>query len=374
MADQLTEIVVDAVLTIKKEDKPADLHMIEIQTMEHKLDTESRLVRGLVLDHGARHPNMPTRLENAFILTCNVSLEYEKTEINTSFSYYNAEQREQFVKAERSFVDKKVQKIIDLKRKVCDGNDRGFLVVNQKGIDPISLDLLQKEGIMALRRAKRRNMERLELSCGGVSVNSVDDLTPDVLGEAGLVYEHVLGEEKFTFVEDVKHPHSCTILIKGPNKYTINQIKDAVRDGLRAVNNTIQDKSVVPGAGAFELACYQHLIKEKDRIQGKTKLGIQIFADALLIIPKVLAENGGFDTQEVLVSLLDEHQKGHVVGIDMETGDPIDPQTQGIWDNYNVKKQLIHSSAIISSQLLLVDEIISAGKSMQKGQDSQQMM
>ncbi|PRQ54477.1 putative chaperonin Cpn60/TCP-1 family, groEL-like apical domain-containing protein [Rosa chinensis] len=69
--------------------------------------------------------------------------------------------------------------------------------------------------IIALRRAKRRNMERLVLACGGEAVNSVDDLTPDCLGWAGLVYEHVLGEEKYTFVENVKNPHSCTILIKG---------------------------------------------------------------------------------------------------------------------------------------------------------------
>lgn len=69
--------------------------------------------------------------------------------------------------------------------------------------------------IIALRRAKRRNMERLVLACGGEAVNSVDDLTPDSLGWAGLVYEHVLGEEKYTFVEQVKNPHSCTILIKG---------------------------------------------------------------------------------------------------------------------------------------------------------------
>lgn len=69
--------------------------------------------------------------------------------------------------------------------------------------------------IIGLRRAKRRNMERLVLACGGEAVNSVDDLTPESLGWAGLVYEHVLGEEKYTFVEQVKNPNSCTILIKG---------------------------------------------------------------------------------------------------------------------------------------------------------------
>ena len=63
----------------KKWEEPLDLHMIEIMKMQHRTASETQLVRGLVLDHGARHPDMPKRLENAFILTLNVSLEYEKT-------------------------------------------------------------------------------------------------------------------------------------------------------------------------------------------------------------------------------------------------------------------------------------------------------
>lgn len=124
---------------------------------------------------------------------------------------------------------------------ILQGTDKSFVIINQKGIDPLSLDLLAKEGILALRRAKRRNMERLTLACGGIAIDSTDDLTPDCLGFAGLVYEHILGEEKYTFVEEVQNPKSCTILIKGANDYSIAQTKDAVRDGLRAVKNAIED-------------------------------------------------------------------------------------------------------------------------------------
>jgi len=151
------------------------------------LDTQ--LIKGLVMDHGARHPDMPKRSENCHILTANVSLEYEKTEVNSGFFYKTAEERERLVQAERSFTDQRVQKIIDFKKQVCGETNDGFILINQKGIDPISLDALAKEGIVALRRAKRRNMERLALACGGHAQNSVDDLAPDCLGNAGLVYE-----------------------------------------------------------------------------------------------------------------------------------------------------------------------------------------
>jgi len=94
IANPLVEMLVDAVNIIRVEDKPIDLHMVEIMHMVHKLGTDTRLVRGLVLDHGARHANMPTKLNNCYILTCNVSLEYEKTEVNSQFFYSSAEQRE----------------------------------------------------------------------------------------------------------------------------------------------------------------------------------------------------------------------------------------------------------------------------------------
>ena len=82
-------------------------------------------------------------------------------------------------------------------------------------------------------------------------------------------------------------------MIKGPNNHTIAQIKDALRDGLRAVKNAIEENCVVPGAGAFEVACCRHLREFKKTVKGRAKLGVQAMSDALLIIPKTLASNSG---------------------------------------------------------------------------------
>ncbi|KAI8088931.1 T-complex protein 1 zeta subunit [Halteromyces radiatus] len=364
LADTLTEAVVDAVLSIYREGEPIDLHMVEIMKMQHRSETESKLIRGLVLDHGARHPDMPKKVKNAFVLTLNVSLEYEKSEINSGFFYSTPEQREKLVESERKHVDEKIRKIVEFKNQVCTGEyaDYGFVVINQKGVDPLSLDILAKHNILALRRAKRRNMERLQLVCGGVAQNSVDDLTQEVLGYAGLVYEQVLGEEKYTFVEEVKDPYSVTILIKGPNAHTIAQINDAVRDGLRAVKNAIEDKSVVVGGGAFQVALSQHLIEFKKTVKGRAKMGVQAFADAMLIIPKVLAQNAGFDVQDVIVALQEEHMEGHIVGLDLKSGETMDPKLEGIWDNYRVHRHMLHSCSVIAGNLLLVDEMMRAGR------------
>jgi len=366
VAGKLTEIVVDAVLAISKDkSQPINLHMVEIMDMKHKLDVDTSLVQGVVMDHGARHPDMPKRVENAYILTCNVSMEYEKSEVNSGFFYKSAEEREKLVAAERRFTDDKVNKVIALKKQVCDAagdGDRGFVVINQKGIDPMSLDMLAKAGIVALRRAKRRNMERLMLACGGSAMNSVEDLTPDCLGHAGLVYEHVLGESKYTYVEKCQNAKSVTILIKGPNKHTITQIKDAVRDGLRAVKNAIEDDCVVAGAGGFQIAAYNALMKYKGSVKGRARQGVKAFAEALLIIPKTLARNAGLDQQKVIEELMDNYSDpSNPVGVDLKTGDAILPLEVGIVDNYIVMKQLLSSCMIIASNLLLVDEMMRAG-------------
>lgn len=144
-------------------------------------------------------------------------------------------------------------------------------------------------------------------------------------------------------------------MIKGPNKYTLSQINDAVRDGLRAVRNTIVDGSILAGAGAFEAACYHHLMKVASKLKGRDKLGVQAYAEALLVIPKTLAQNSGLDPQESKITLLEESKEGTKVGIDLKTGGVILPLDEGIYDNYQVKKQFLHLPALIASKLLLVD-------------------
>lgn len=422
LADHLTEIVVNAVQTIRKDPKnqgdSVDLHMVELMHMRHQSALDSKFIDGLVLDHGTRHPDMAKVSNNCFIFACNVSLEYEKSTVGASFVYTNAGERDKLVNAERKFTDDKVRQVIAFKESVCK-NGEAFILINMKGIDPISLDMLNKAGIVGIRRAKRRNMERIPKACGGYSVNSLDDVKADCLGKAKTVYEHVLGDDKYTFIEGTQNASSCTILIRGPNDHTIAQMKDAVRDGLRAVANVLEDKGMVPGAGAFELAAHLFLTQQvKPLVQGRAKLGVQAFADALLVVPKTLAENSGLDVQATLLDLVDEAAKqqdlkvvvqpktaaaaaaaagsgkdvkadvkadakgedkenpipetsritvsgkASRIGIDLETGKAIVPEKTGVWDNFRVKKQLLHLGSLMAMKLLLVDEVIRAGRKM----------
>lgn len=376
-ADQIARIVVDAVEVVRSDivGSTIDLFMVEIMTMKHRMATETKLVRGLVLDHGTRHHDMPRRVENAYILTCNVSMEYEKSEVNSSLTYSTADQRVKLAAAERAFCDANVAKAIALQDAIRAKDPSAHLVVvNQKGIDPPALQAFADAGIMALRRAKRRNMERLTLACGGSPLNSLDGATTDALGHADLVYEQVIGEDKFTFIEGVRFPKSCTVLIKGPDDQSIAQVKDAVRDGLRAVKNAIDDADcLVPGAGAFEIACAAEVLrKAAPEVHGKAKLGVEAFAKALLVVPKTLAANAGHDPTDTTFAAQDAYARAGdpkaAVGINLDDGKPFNPVEAGVWDNVCVKKSIIQSATVVAEQLLLVDVVMRAGKSGGGGQ------
>eukprot|EP00461_Guttulinopsis_vulgaris_P001595 UN01595 len=366
LADHLADIVVKAVKAIYDKDNSnlkLDLHMIEIMAMKHGSATDTRFIDGLVLDHGARHPGMAKRSEKAAIFVCNFSLEYEKAINNSTMMYKSTAQRDRLVAAERKYTDDKVRTIIQFKEETV-GKDGSFILINQGGIDPISLDLLQKGGIVAIRRAKRRNMERLSRACGGYAVTALDNLTPDCLGYADLVYEHALADEVYTFVEGCKGKRSCTILVNGPNDHTILQVKAALRDGLRAVANALEDQCVIAGAGAFELYAYNQLMKychSSQDVGGKIKIGIRAFAEALLVIPKTLAQNAAFDAQTTVVEVQESVHKGLRCGIDLDTGKAMLSENVGVFDNYCVKKQSI-SLATSMCSLVLVDEVIRSGK------------
>ena len=116
------------------------------------------------------------------------------------------------------------------------------------------------------------------------------------------------------------------------------------------------------------MAVHMALKKAMEQMKGRARLGVQAYADGMLVIPKVLAQNAGHDPQDVMVTLISEStDSGQAVGVDCASGEAIIPTDHGILDNYNVKRQMIHSSTIIASNLLLVDEIMRAGMSSLKG-------
>lgn len=355
----ISDVVVDSILCIQEENQPIDLDRIEVMRIKSS-QKYVKLVKGLIIDQGFRHPLMAKRMKNVCVCVINFSLELEDTAVKTFIPVANADQRERLTKASRKFVDEKVKTIIELR----DAIEGDFLLVNGKGIDAPSMDILAHAKISALRRVSKKNLMRLTHACGCRIVNFVDDLRADYLGYAGVVYEEThKGDNKYIFIDEVKEPKAVSIAIAGATEMNSKLVETAIRDGLRSLKNAHDDKKLLPGAGAFEIALAKHMQEFKKTVDPPlNRIGVDIFAEALLSIPRTLLANSGLDQVEVLSEMQQEAEEGELAGVDLDTGEVIDPTIFGIFDNYCVKRGIIQASPIVASQLLLVDQIIQSGK------------
>ncbi|NPA99316.1 MAG: thermosome subunit, partial [Crenarchaeota archaeon] len=219
-----------------------------------------------------------------------------------------------------------------------------------------------KKGILAVRRVKRSDMEKLERATGGRIVSSVRDLTPDDLGEAELVEERRIGNDKMVFIEGCKNPKAVTILIRGANDMILDEVERSLKDALNVLRNVMKEPKILPGGGAIEVELALRLRDYAAKIGGKEQLAIEAFATALEEIPMILAETAGLDPLEALMKLRQLHSEGKIyAGIDVINGKVVEDMTAiNVVEPAIVKKNVIKSATEAATTILKIDDIIAA--------------
>jgi thermosome len=356
--DHLANIVVDAVLHVARkvgDQLKVDLDDIMVEKKAGKSLTETELINGIVLDKEIVHPGMPKRVENAKIALVNAPLEVEKTEFNAEIRIRNPEQMKAFLDQETKILKDMVQKV-----KASGAN----VLLTQKGIDDMAQHFLAKEGILAARRIKESDMEKLAKATGARIVTNLDDLKRGDLGKAGLVEERKIGEDKMIFVEQCKNPRSVSVLIRAGLERMVDEAERALHDALSVVSDVIENNKIVAGGGAAESELTKALREYGPKVGGREQLAIEAFADALEVVPKTLAENAGLDPIDILVELRAAHQrpKGKWMGVDVFSGKVADMHQNSVLEPLSVKEQAIKSAAEAASMILRIDDVIAASK------------
>ncbi|HID80146.1 MAG TPA: thermosome subunit, partial [Ignisphaera sp.] len=221
---------------------------------------------------------------------------------------------------------------------------------------------LAKKGIMAVRRVKRSDMEKLEKATGGRIVTSIRDLSERDLGECGLVEERRVGNDKMVFVEKCKNPKATTILLRGANDMLLDEVERSINDALHAVRNMLREPKIVAGGGAVEVELALRLRKWAETISGREQLAILAFADALEEIPAVLAQTAGMDTLEAIMELRRLHAEGKIhAGIDvMNSRIAEDMVALNVVEPAIVKRQVLKSATEAATTILKIDDVIAA--------------
>jgi chaperonin GroEL (HSP60 family) len=223
---------------------------------------------------------------------------------------------------------------------------------------------LAKEGIMAARRIKESDMEKLARATGGRIVSDLDDLKAKDLGQAGVVEERKIGEDKMLFVEKCKDPHSVAVLIRAGLERMVDEAERAMTDALSVVSDVIENNKIVAGGGAAEIEVAKQLRNYATKVGGREQLAVEAFADAVEVVPKTLAENAGLEPIDVIVDLRSAHEKedGKYKGIDVLTGKVQNTLESGIIEPLVVKEQAIKSAVESASMILRIDDVIASSK------------
>jgi len=354
--EHFAEIAIEAVKQIaeKRGDKIiADIDNIQLVKKTGKSLIETQLVRGIIVDKEVVHPGMPRKKENAKIALLDSALEIEKTEMSAEIRIRDPNQMKAFLDQEDSMLKEMVTKI------KASGAD---VVFCQKGVDDMVQHYLAKEGIMAARRIKESDMEKLARATGGRVTSNLDDLKAQDLGFAGLVEERKIGDDKMIFVEKCKDPHSVAILIRAGLERMVDEAERAMTDALSVVSDVIENNKIVAGGGAVEIEVAKELRKYANKVGGREQLAIEAFAGAMEIIPRALTENAGFDPIDVLAELRSAHDKedGKYKGVNVFTGKVVNSLENGVVEPIVVKIQAIKSAAESAAMILRIDDVISS--------------
>src|SRR5436309_100939 len=234
----------------------------------------------------------------------------------------------------------------------------------EKGIDDVAQHYLAKKGVLAVRRVKQSDMEKLVKATGARIVSNLDDLKAGDLGKAQLVEERKIADDKMTFVEGARNPKAVTILVRGGSERLVDEAERSIHDALCVVRDVVRDPRVVGGGGAPEAEMAKQLRGYAQKQSGKEQLAILAFADALESVPIALAENAGLDPIDIMVQLRAAHDKGQTwAGVDVFDSKVADLREKGVLEPHGVKMQVIKSAAEAAGMILKIDDVIASAKS-----------
>ena len=353
-AEELADLVVSAISSVV-EDKDGKFEIDEDNIkLEKKTGgslKDTQLISGIVIDKEIVHTAMPRSVKNAKIALLDLALEVKEPESDAKIEISTPEQLQAFIDTE----EKQLREMVNAVKKVG-----ANVLITQKGIDDLAQHFLAKEGIIAVRRVKKSDMDALARATGANVVNSIKELSPKDLGNAGKVFEKKVAGDAMVFVEECKNPKSVSILIRGGTEHIVDEAERALVDAIGAVSSAIMVGKVLVGAGSCEAEVASRLRDYAKTVGGREQLAIEAFAEALESIPRTLAETAGMDPIDALVNLRSAHSQktGKYVGVNVHKGKIEDMKNARCLEPLQVKTQAIDSASEVAEMILRIDDII----------------
>src|SRR3989344_5867358 len=362
--DLLKKIAITAMTGKGAEASKDDLALLIVKAVKQEKrvgggTTDSELIKGIVIDKERVSPSMPKQVKNAKVALLDVALEIKNPETDAKIQINEPSQLQAFIDQEERIIRDMVDRVV---------KSGANVIICQKGIDDLAQHFLGKNGIYAVRRAKKSDIEKLARATGAKIVSSLKELSKDDLGYAGLVEEIKIGDEEMTFIRECKNPKAVTLLVRGGTKHVVDEVERAVKDALGDIVASLKVGKVVAGGGATEVEVARELRKFANKMSGREQLAILAFADAFEIIPRTLAENAGLDPIDKLTELKAQHDKGMKwAGLDVFKGKVVDSWKEGVIEPLKIKTQATKSASEVAELILRIDDVIAASNLSKEG-------
>ena len=351
--EKLSDISYNAVKAVAEKDNgkyKVDFDDIQLVKKQGGAIEDTSLIYGIIVDKEKVHPGMPNLVKNAKIALMNAALEIKKPEFDTNIRIEDPSMIQSFLSQEENVLKDMVAKV-----KSSGAN----VLITQKGIDDLAQHYLSKEGIYAVRRVKKSDVDKLAKATGATIASSIEELSSQDLGVAESVEQIKIGDDYLTFVTGCKNPKAVSILVRGGTEHVVDEIERSITDSPHVVAAAVEDGAYTPGAGAAAEEIALRLREYASKVGGRQQLAIEKFANAMEEIPRALSENAGLDAIDMLIKLRNEHAKGNkFAGIDLFKGEVTDAEKLGVIEPIRVGKQAIDAAAEASVMILRIDDVI----------------
>ena len=349
--DSMAEELVTVLLNVA-ENGEIDKDMIKLRKIYGEGTANTEITESVSIDKNVLESEMPKDVKNAKICLLQYPIDARELQNSAKIKLTTPGEYQAYLDKEEQMLEEEVQKIVDSGANV---------LFNNKKISDLGQHFLTKAGILAAKRVKIGDLERLSKATGANIVNNIRELTSDDIGEAGHVYEKLMYENReYIFVEECKNKGTLNVMVKGSTKHIAEQLEQAINDAIGAISQAIKNNKALPGGGASDIAAVKALRKYALTLKDKQQLVVNAYADALEQLPLAIAKNAGMDVIDVSTQLLSAQEKSTNMGVNVLKREVSDMKEDHILDSHLTKKAIIESCTEIAGEVLRIDDVVAS--------------
>eukprot|EP01083_Nonionella_stella_P093028 260556_1 len=372
--DLYAQIAVNAMLAVEtlnsQKKKRYPVKAVEIVKVTGKGMRDVELINGYCLHEFRCSQQMPRSIKNAVIAMVDFDMRKMALKFGVQMIMENPEDVESMRAREYDIIKERVDMLIKAGANV---------ILTTKGIDDAAIKYFVTAGCIAVRRVDKKKLKRIAKLTGGKLIISLADdegnesVPPNALGRADIVEEMTIGDRDILFIKGCSSTKAQTVVLRGVNWFMLEELERSIHDALCVIKRVLESGRVVPGGGAVEAALSVYLEHVAEQMSSREQLAIAEFAQALLVIPKTLAINGGYDAADLVSQLRGYHAAGQsgqsdknrdnkYLGLDLDNGAIEDRVKSGVLEPAMSKIKSIKFATEAAITILRIDDAISLAK------------